>query len=96
MQIRHGDVVITKVDSIPADATATNRKVLAEGEATGHAHRIDVGELFETKDGGLYLKVSAMTKVSHEEHKTITLNPGVYHVTQKRAYTPEGWQTVRD
>jgi len=96
MQIRHGDVLITKVDTMPDSVIQLKRKELAYGEVTGHAHRIDVGDLFETKDGQLYLKVSELTRVSHEEHKTITLHPGIYHVTQKRQYTPDGWEKVRD
>lgn len=94
--IRHGDVQIIKTDSIPKDAKKLNRKELAFGEVTGHAHRTDLGELFETKDGKLYLKVSKLAKVSHEEHKTVTLKPGCYRVAIKRQYTPTGWEAVRD
>jgi hypothetical protein len=94
--IRHGDVQIVKVDSIPKDVKKLNRKELAYGEVTGHAHRIDIGELFETKNGELYLKVKNLSKVSHEEHKTITLEPGCYRVSIKRQYTPTGWENVAD
>ena len=96
MQFRHGDVQIIKVDGIPSDVKKLDRKELAYGEVTGHAHRIDVGELFETKNGELYLKVDRLTNVSHEEHKTITLEPGYYRVGVKRQYTPEGWENVKD
>ena len=96
MMIRHGDVQIIKIDSIPSDAKKLDRKELAFGEVTGHAHRTDLGELFETKDGKLYLKVSELSKVSHEEHKTVTLQPGCYRVSIKRQYTPEGWENVQD
>lgn len=96
MQFRHGDVQIIKVDSIPKNAKRLNRKELAYGEVTGHAHRVDVGELFETKNGELFLRVEKLTKVSHEEHKTITLKPGCYRVGVKRQYTPDGWENVRD
>lgn len=96
MMIRHGDVQIIKIDSIPSDAMKLDRKELAFGEVTGHAHRTDLGELFETKDGNLYLKVSELSKVSHEEHKTVTLQPGCYRVSIKRQYTPEGWENVQD
>ena len=94
--MRHGDVVIETVDSIPEAKLLNGRKELAFGEVTGHAHRVDVGELFETKDGQLYLKVEKLAKLSHEEHKTLTLNPGCYKVTIKRQYIPEGWQNVAD
>lgn len=96
MKIRHGDVVIESVAEIPADAKKLKRKELAYGEATGHAHRTDLGELFETKDGKLYLRVEKLAKVSHEEHKTVKVAPGCYRVTIKRQYSPEGWENVRD
>lgn len=96
MMLRHGDVQIIKVKKLPEDVNKLERKELAYGEVTGHAHRIDVGELFETKNGELYLKVEKLTKVSHEEHKTVTLDPGIYRVGIKRQYTPTGWESVRD
>jgi len=97
MKIRHGDVLIEMVDKIPEAKLLEGRKELAFGEVTGHAHRVDVGELFETKDGQLYLKVEKLAQLSHEEHKTITLNPGCYKVTIKRQYTAEGgWERVAD
>lgn len=95
-RVRHGDVEIMRVDGMPEDVKKLKRKELAFGEVTGHAHRIDIGDLFETKDGELYLKVEKLTKVSHEEHKTLTLAPGVYRVGIKRQYTPDGWESVRD
>lgn len=95
--IRHGDVLIVPCNSIPSDAEPLKRKELAYGEVTGHAHRIDVGELFQTKDGKLFLKVKELTKVSHEEHKTVTLKAGNYFIGLARQYDEkEGWFTVRD
>lgn len=95
---RHGDVQLTRVDSMPKGvASLGSRKELAYGEVTGHAHRIDVGELFQTKNGDLYLKVDKLAKLSHEEHKTQVIEPGVYRVAIKRQYNPEGgWSNVRD
>lgn len=96
MKIRHGDVLIEKVDELP-EGKKVDRKWLFEGEVTGHAHRIDVGEIFESRDGELYLRVDKLTKVTHEEHKTVTLPKGVYRVRQKRQYTPDGgWERVAD
>ena len=97
MTYRHGDVQLIKIESLPLGAVSLGaRKVLAEGEKTFHAHRIDLGELFETKDGKLYLKVGELDKLSHEEHTTKTIEPGVYFVGIKRQYTPDGWESVRD
>lgn len=95
--IRHGDVQIIKVKEMPEEVKLLKgRKELAYGEVTGHAHRIDVGELFETKNGELYLKLDALGTLTHEEHKPVKLGKGVYRVCIKRQYTPDGWTNVRD
>ncbi len=98
MKYRHGDVLIEKVRELP-EGKKLNRKFLFEGEVTGHAHRIDVGEIFETKNGELYLRVDKLTKITHEEHRTIELPKGIYRFSQKRQYAPEtskGWENVSD
>lgn len=95
--IRHGDVQLILVDSIPKDAKKLERKELAYGEVTGHAHRIDVGDLFETKNGELFLDVKKLSSLIHEEHKTVTLPRGKYRVVIKRQYdATNGWEKVVD
>ena len=96
MKIRHGDVLIEEVKELP-EVKKVQRKFLFEGEVTGHAHRIDVGELFEDRQGVLYLRVEKLTQVTHEEHKTVTIPKGIYRVTQKRQYNLDtGWERVTD
>ena len=56
MMKRQGDLLIVKVDSFPKDATKRDNRILAEGEATGHMHELNMGEVYE-KDGTLYFKV---------------------------------------
>ncbi len=54
--------------------------VLAEGEATGHAHRA-VGDgvaLYETAPDAVYLSAPLGAEVVHEEHRPITLPAGEY------------------
>jgi hypothetical protein len=60
---RQGDVLITRVDKIPKGATeiASNKErgvVLAEGEVTGHAHRIPSrhAQLYRTEADARYLR----------------------------------------
>lgn len=94
--IRHGDVQLIPVNSIP-EAKKLDRKELAYGEVTGHAHRIDIGEIFETKEGELYLNVEKLSRVSHEEHKTVAIPKGKYRIIIKRQYNAEnGWERVID
>ena len=89
---RHGDVLIAAVDAIPAGAVRRNGCVLAEGELTGHSHRIDrpaSAELWQ-HGGMLYLDVCAESAdVVHQEHRRITLPRGLYRVWQQpRILTP--------
>ena len=96
---RHGDVFIAPVGLIPPDAVKKHHCVLAEGEATGHSHRIaepGAATLFES-GGKLYLRVTAdHATVIHQEHRAITLPRGEYRVWQQREYTPQAIVTVRD
>jgi len=90
---RHGDVEIIEIKELPKDLKKReeekNKQVLAWGEVTGHAHRTDVGQLFQTKDGELYLKTDKLTTVTHEEHKNIELQPGNYRIQIKRQFDPK-------
>jgi hypothetical protein len=98
MKRRQGDVIIEKCETIPGGVKKLAHLTLAEGEVTGHAHRVVEGEaeLFE-KDGVMFLSVSSDTAVvTHEEHKAQTLERGTYKVTIQREYTPEGWRRVAD
>lgn len=87
-----GDVFFTKADKIPINATAVARTprgyIIAEGEATGHAHVVDDDvELYE-KDGTLYLRTSKTVEVRHEEHKPVSLEAGIWRACIVREYDP--------
>jgi len=98
MLYRHGDVILEKISSTDLGIKIQSGNiVLAEGEATGHAHRItsEYAELYETpaNDNGvrlLLLKCPAM--LLHEEHKALELPAGLFRVRIKRQYSPDGWQ----
>lgn len=86
-QLQQGDVLLRKIKKLPFGIRKVERKngaiVLAEGEATGHAHRImDIDALFYECDGKLYLKNDKSVTVTHEEHKSIVIEPGIYEVGQ--------------
>ena len=88
-QIQQGDVILRRVDSIPDGVEEIQRGadgfVLAEGEVTGHAHRVrDDIRLFREKDGTMYLKADKPFTLLHEEHKAITWTPGVFLVGRVR------------
>ena len=98
---RQGDVLITRVAKIPARAIKRENRgavVLAEGEVTGHAHRIEAPEIAELYDSdrGVYLTVERATRLVHEEHGAIVLEPGAYRVARQREYTPDSIRNVAD
>ena len=96
---RQGDVYIVDVPAIPESARLLDHCVLAEGEATGHCHRImeaDRAELFEL-DGVRFLAVTtAQVTLVHDEHAPITLPPGNYRFWLQREYSPRGNLPVLD
>ena len=48
-------------------------RILAEGEATGHAHRVSV-DVYEREDG--LREFSGETVITHEEHKPVSIPAG--------------------
>ena len=99
MLYRHGDVLIQNVRSIPDDAKKQRHVTLAEGEITGHSHRIKErgGATLYRSQSSLFVSVeAACATVVHEEHGPIELPQGLYRVWRQREYTPERIVTVRD
>lgn len=104
MLYRQGDVLIMRVTALPDHAQPVNRRngrvVLAEGEATGHAHAIaDPGvDLYETAQSvDRWLRISqAGATLRHEEHSAIALPPGDYLVRIQREYDPMAARYVAD
>ena len=105
---RQGDVLIERVDALPAgatDVTDGNRIVLAHGEVTGHAHAIYEPQTKALPRGKArmwsagaerYIQVIEATAVKHEEHAPVALDHGVYRVVHQREYTPEEIIRVAD
>jgi len=95
---RQGDVLIKEIKQLPNNLIKSkdnlkNKIVLAYGEVTGHCHRFenikDV-ELLESKDvqeTRRFLNIKATSELKHEEHSTLTFNPGIYEVIQQKEYS---------
>jgi hypothetical protein len=76
---QQGDVTIKPVDAIPAGATASESRVLAEGEATGHKHLAEAEDVkLYIHEGALYMHAPNGTTVVHEEHHAVAIPPGDY------------------
>ncbi len=75
-----------------------NHLTLAEGEVTGHKHRISGGDAqLYTDDSQVYLSIfSGRAVLSHEEHDYVCVSQGNWMVRIQREYEPEGWRYVAD
>ena len=91
MLFRQGDIYIESVRCLPEGATKQLTTVLADGELTGHTHRILDFRTASVFHLGVEMFVDVTTdraEIVHEEHATIALNRGVYRVWQQREYDP--------
>ena len=91
---RHGDLIFKELTELPSDLTEMNVDksfVLALGEVTGHKH-VMVAEkkgdmkVYKDRQGRYILSISEPTKLSHEEHKTLTFKPGLYIMDNEREH----------
>lgn len=84
LHIQQGDVTIRRIEAMPegtAKSISKGRCVLAEGEATGHAHIVEDTEAELIQIGErILLKLGRAATVIHEEHKPITLQPGIWEI----------------
>lgn len=98
--IRHGEVVITPIDALPAgiEQVYEGREFVVGHSETGH-HHVAVAELptgltvFKPRgadDQTLFLRVSGGARVehrkTHDRHEPKSLLEGLYTVTIKKAY----------
>ena len=105
LSLRQGDVLLVEVDGIPDEARAearSGRIVLAEGEATGHAHAVhDHDARTFTYEGERFLLTRSTAQLVHEEHAPIEVPPGSWRVIIQREYVPSlsstaQWRRVMD
>lgn len=82
-QQQQGDVTVEYIRLMPIGGRVVTPRergfVIAEGEATGHAHVLAVTEGLELRDvdGVIYARILEPTALVHEEHRTQVLAPGI-------------------
>lgn len=85
--IQQGDVGLRRVGALPEGAKKLGHRILATGEATGHAHKFleKTVELHE-RDGVLYAVVPENTKgtLAHNTHGNVVADPGVWEYVPAR------------
>jgi len=96
---RHGDLLVESATEVPENARPLVHLVLAEGELTGHSHRIaerDAAQLYQA-NSEMFLSVTGdSATLIHQEHGPISLPRGVYRIWRQREYSPRDIRTVRD
>lgn len=101
-----GDVPLTRINALPEGlkkvAPQGDRFILREGEATGHKHSVPVKDatLFIDEKGQMFYKVDSPMEVehdsiTHQEHKPVVLDPGVYKVGHVKEYDPHAEESRR-
>lgn len=101
--IRQGDILLRPVPApqkYDAGAPLT-QLVLAEGEATGHAHALIADRpsiLAATVGGRALLHLLEGVSITHPDHDPSPrpVPPGWYEVIRQRIYTPSAPRIVRD
>lgn len=87
---RHGDVGLFPLSSLPKGKVEKHNGsfVLALGETTGHKHVITVERedamTIVTTDEGRFIELKMPGTLTHEEHGTITVEPGIYFQVAER------------
>ena len=102
--IRQGDVLLVAIEKqIPMGLVSKSEVILAEGELTGHAHRLTGTEVYEWAiDGQRYVQVKGGSgSLSHEDHDPVpvaVVAPDTTYriVPQQEWNLADQWQKVRD
>jgi len=70
MNYRQGDIFLKQIDALPKDLKLVQTAILAEGEVTGHKHKIMANKpadfrVYQNEDGVMYLEVIESVRLCH-------------------------------
>lgn len=86
---QQGDVTLRKLAAMPEGEQkniSKKRILLAHGES-GHSHVLEDNEAELIQIGErMLLKLAKAATVTHEEHKPITLSPGIWEIGRVKEY----------
>ena len=91
-QLRQGDCLLVRVGDAPNEKVphACGPLVLKEGEVTGHKHQFqDAAGLYRGGSGGAQLLVTRERALTHEEHSTAKVPPGLYDLPDQVEHTDD-------
>lgn len=96
---RHGDILLQRIDEVPAEASKLRHTVIAASQTTGHKHKIAEPRTCRLYSFGTeqVLEVFAeRASLVHPEHDTIVLEQGVYRVWRQREFIRGTSRTIVD
>ena len=96
--IRQGDVWITLNQELPEDAVLRKDKTVAYGEVTGHHHTLTAEkvQVFGELAGVQWIVAEEESPLTHQEHDTLMIPPGIHEVHIQREYSPTEIRRVFD
>lgn len=95
-QCRQGDIMLEKIEKLPAGAKRCKEKDLVVGSSTGHKHALK-GKAEKYKLGErIFVKIIGKASLIHDEHKEIELSGGIYELIRQREFDPIENRTVQD
>jgi hypothetical protein len=96
--IRQGDIMLVPVTdkytigmvrkSVKQRKRTGEGLIVAEGEATGHHHRVRTKGVRLVEVGGTLYLQGPESKLEHEEHETLTVPKGTHRIVQQREHAP--------
>ena len=88
---RQGDLLFKKIAALPDHLKEKPDNIVAGGEGNAHTHMLVNGELFQVeRSDQKYIRTREDTRLIHEEHLPIKLEPGDYEVVRQREYLGPG------
>ena len=93
---RHGDLLLKQVDKIPESATPMKTNIIAEGEVTGHNHKLyGSHQVYGTHSSQnwriiepTYFQAKEDISLKHQEHSTLKISKGNYVIVHEREHNP--------
>jgi len=89
--IRTGDVLYVKVsdEAVKPEGAKKHAPWTAEGEATGHYHRVNGPQVeVVTTDTQMWVVAPEGAELTHEDHDTVILDPGTWIVIRQKEFNP--------
>ena len=86
MLLRHGDLLLKTIETLPKNAKKLNTDTLQEGEVTGHKHRLQGDFEILIQNNQKFVNAKSQLELVHEEHNTIQIPIGMYVLVQEREF----------